>query len=100
MRNDLTKEELERRVSAALEVIVRYGSCDGSHHKDWVLDQAVRNLTGCPTVVMSSKFKNSLGEYPSFTGPGESEEYINLIKEACDGKDGPDTYSWDVGIPP
>jgi len=31
---------------------------------------------------------------------GESEEYVKLVKESCDGADGPDTYTWDVGIPP
>ena len=34
-----------RRARAAREVIDRYGSIDGAHHKQWVLDQAMRKLT-------------------------------------------------------
>jgi hypothetical protein len=30
----------------ALEIARRYGGIDGAHHKDWVIDQMVRALTG------------------------------------------------------
>lgn len=30
----------------ALDVIFQFGGIDGGHHKQWVLDQVVRHLTG------------------------------------------------------
>jgi len=60
----------------ALDIIMRYGGIDGGHHKQWVLDQVARVLT--------------------LTDDG----YAQWIKEAKDGEDGPETYSWDEGIAP
>lgn len=64
----------QEKIEKTIELIVQYGGFDGSHHKDWVLDQAVRILAG--------------------------DDYDTIVKEACNGEDGPDTYSWEVGIPP
>ena len=61
------------RVEEALDLIAEYGSIDGAHHKQWVLDQLVRILT------------------PHY------EAWV-MGQEA--GEDGPDTYYWDVGIAP
>ena len=63
-----------KRITKALEVALRYGGIDGDHHKDWVIDQMVRALTG--------------GDYDVF------------VKDAKQGEDGPETYLWDVGIAP
>jgi hypothetical protein len=57
-----------------LDLLVRYGQTDGAHHKAWVIDQAVRLLSG--------------------------EHYAALIAAAKDGEDGPETYGWEEGIPP
>jgi len=35
-----------KRIADALEMAMRYGGIDGSHHKSWVIDQMVRALTG------------------------------------------------------
>lgn len=64
----------KERIESALDVLTRYGQTDGAHHKTWVIDQAVRALTG--------------------------DGYAEHIRKACDGEDGPDTYGWDVGIAP
>lgn len=58
----------------AIEMAVRYGGIDGAHHKAWVIDQMVRILAG--------------------------SDYAQVVKDACDGEDGPDTYEWNVGIAP
>ena len=92
------KEEAQVRIAKALGIIVKYGSIDGAHHKDWVLDQAVRALTGCPMVTGTAK--DYKGQEYTFEEQGESEEYIDLVKEAKAGEDGPETYDWSVGIPP
>lgn len=47
---------------------------DGSHHKDWVIDQMVRVLAG--------------------------EEYEKIVVDAKSGEDGPESYEWNIGIAP
>lgn len=64
----------DKRIDAAIELAVRYGGIDGDHHKAWVIDQMIRLLAG--------------------------DNYEQLIIEAKDGEDGPNTYSWEVGIAP
>ena len=61
-------------VQDAIDVAVQYGGIDGGHHKDWVIDQMVRALAG--------------------------DDYERLVREAKDGADGPETYSWNEGIAP
>ena len=58
----------------ALRILIRYGGIDGEHHKDWVIDQAVRALAG--------------------------DYYDELIAVAKCGEDGPETYEWNEGIAP
>lgn len=91
-------KEAQRRLKKALDTIVRYGGFDGDHHKAWALDQAVRALTGCPMVKETVKGSDGK-DYPIET-QGESHEYLDLVRKACEGEDGPNTYDWDVGIPP
>lgn len=67
-------QDLQTRIDEAVAIIFRYGGCDGEHHKDWVLDQALRILLG--------------------------NSYESEVRAACAGDDGPDTYGWNEGIPP
>jgi hypothetical protein len=62
------------KIEAAIELAFQYGGIDGAHHKMWVIDQMLRILTG--------------------------DKYDALVRESCDGEDGPDTYGWDTGIAP
>ena len=98
---DEAAEEIERlrgAVANAVEIAIRYGGTDGEHHKAWVIDQIVRSLTHCPKVKTSAiDYKGNAYEYDRL---GESEEYTQLIADACDGVDGPETYSWDCGVAP
>ena len=34
----------EEKIQKAVTLIISYGEYDGAHHKDWVLDQALRCL--------------------------------------------------------
>jgi len=36
----------EQSINEALEIVEKYGSTDGAHHKQWVIDQMVRKLLG------------------------------------------------------
>lgn len=69
-------ECLVTMIGRALKVIAEDGSIDGSHHKQWVLDQVVHFLTG--------------------TG----ENYQKWITAHNTGPEGPNSYSWDIGIVP
>ena len=64
----------DERIEKAINLAVRYGGIDGEHHKAWVIDQMVRVLAG--------------------------DEYDEIVRDAKAGEDGPETYSWDVGIAP
>lgn len=63
-----------KKIEAAIDLISSFGGTAGSHHKDWVIDQVTRALTG--------------------------DGYDAFVASCCDGEDGPDTYSWEVGIAP
>jgi hypothetical protein len=67
---------LTERTDKAIQMAVSCGGIDGSHHKDWVIDQMVRILAG------------------------SDEQYQKIVADACDGEDGPKTYSWEEGIAP
>lgn len=89
-------------VYQAVQIATRYGMDDGAHHKMWVIDQMLRALTDCPIVEKIGISQREDGTHIEFSYQtyGESEEYKRLIAEACAGDDGPQTYSWSVGIAP
>jgi hypothetical protein len=64
----------QSRIDAALDIANRYGGIDGAHHKTWVIDQMVRALL--------------------------RDQYEHWVTHHCAGDNGPNTYSWDEGIPP
>ena len=72
------------RIAKALSLAVRFGGIDGAHHKDWVIDQMVRALTGC------------VGPF----GEVKSNDYLTLVEQACAGEEGQQTYCWAEGIAP
>jgi hypothetical protein len=86
------------KVAKALDFALRYGGIDGSHHKDWVIDQMVRALTECPNVI--SFGVDSRGQQYEYTVQGASPEYLKWVREARSGEDGPATYDWSIGVPP
>jgi len=65
------------KIEEALKLIFQYGGIDGNHHKQWVLDQVVRTLTG------------SEEEY---------QAWVKLYQEADENND--PQYMWDEGIAP
>jgi hypothetical protein len=67
-------ETIINSVEKAIKLAVDYGSIDGAHHKDWVIDQIVRALAG--------------------------DRYEDIVRDAKAGEDGPDTYEWNCGIAP
>ena len=80
-----TKERIEKALEFAKD-----GAYDGSHHKMWAIDQMVRSLTGCPIVEKDGI--DHKGRKYTFKGMGESQEYLDWIKNYENGEDGPNTY--------
>jgi hypothetical protein len=62
------------RRDMAIAMIQDVGDVDGAHHKQWLIDQVLRLLAG--------------------------PDYENVVREIMDGRDGPETFGWDVGIAP
>ena len=62
------------RIGKALAIAQDFAGVDGAHHKDWIIDQMVRALTG--------------------------KKYKAWVRQCRNGKDGPNTYEWDIGIAP
>lgn len=89
---------LKLRILAAADLAKNYGQVDGSHHKMWVIDQMVRALLDCPTVEKTKP--DCFGVPMTYEVTGTNAEYLEFVKEATEGEDGPDTYSWDIGIAP
>lgn len=64
----------------ALYFINEYGSIDGAHHKDWVIDQVVRILMNTPVVIKIGEWKNGTSEYRVSLGK-PSFEYLSMVKK-------------------
>lgn len=86
------------KIKKAVTLAVKYGGIQGDHHKAWVIDQMVRALTGCPMIEKDAIDCN--GTPYSFMDAGESQEYLEIVREAKIGEDGPETYTWETGIAP
>jgi len=88
----------DERIAKALDLANSYGGIDGAHHKMWVIDQMVRALTGVP----DEKFIGTdvHGHRYEYTAQTTNDEYAALVRNHRDGEDGPETYDWDIGIPP
>ena len=67
-------EAAERTLSDILDLVHRYGGTNESHHLRWVVDQVARLAAG--------------------------DRYAEWVRRQRAGEDGPDTYTWDEGIPP
>lgn len=84
---------MKERIAKALAYAIESGGTDGAHHKDWVIDQMVRALTGCPMVKKVGIDCNRI-EY-TYDVQGEGAEYTKLIEEMQ-----ADDHEWNVGIAP
>lgn len=67
----------ETRIARALWYIDQYGWIDGAHHKQWVLDQAVRALTGCPYEDCTRELDSD--QVITFSVQGKSAEYTEFL---------------------
>lgn len=83
-----TPASAEDRIAKALG-FAENGVYDGAHHKDWVIDQMVRALTGRPMVERSATDGN--GKPYTYDAQGENDDYRRFVH---------DNPGWDEGIAP
>lgn len=69
-------KNVEKLRDEAVDLILQYGMIDGSHHKQWVLDQVLR-------ILLDTEYDGVIETFNSFT-----DENNELYDE------------WDVGIAP
>ncbi len=73
--------------------IEMYGSIDGAHHKDWLIDQIARILKGAKVTIKQAKWSTGLTE-DRFTLEYPPKEYFEWVEEMG----GEENY--DCGIAP
>lgn len=85
----------------SLYFIERYGMIDGAHHKQWLLDQVVKILTGCEIQLGEASWEGGETEY-RFSIVGETDEYKAWVDSWLEyDEDGELMYSeWDNGVTP
>ena len=90
----------------AMWYIGSYGQIDGSHHKQWVLDQVARILKGTPVIVSerrwspNQEYPDGLVEFDANTAP-PSQEYLDWVVQMIgEDENGEPEYGYDEGISP
>lgn len=88
----------------AIYFIERYGQIDGSHHKQWVLDQVARILHGTPVIVKRASWDNGgarTSEYRVDTDTPSRNYNAWIVDMQGDiDENGEPEYGYDVGIAP
>ena len=85
----------------ALFYIKKYGGIDGAHHKDWVLDQVVRLLTGAVPKFSLRKWANGQEELTFDESEMTTPEYEAFVLEYEDrDENGEVQYEYNTGIAP
>ena len=97
-------EELAIKIRKALEVVLRYGDTGEEYHKQWMVDQMVRILMGCPTILVQYKHPRT-GKVHSYKRLGKSEEYRAFVRRFNEGNlptevVGVNERYWSEGIAP
>ena len=82
----------------ALMYVKMYGGIDGSHHKDWVLDQTARILLGTKVIVTRASWSNGQTEL-RYNLDEPTEAYNEWVKSVRYNKDGEDC-GYEIGIAP
>ena len=84
----------------AMYFIESYGQIDGSHHKQWTMDQVARVLKGTKINIKLAKWDNGEIEY-RINLEKPSKKYKEWIKNMLgDYIDGEYEYDYDEGVAP
>ena len=79
----------QQKLQAIDSLIICYGGIGGGHHMQWLLDQIVRIMCGCPLIETTDWY-------------GENDAYRAWVAdyESAGGSEDPGSYEWDKGIAP
>ena len=91
------RTDLAMRIAMALRK-AEYAHYDGDSRKLWVIDQMVRELTGCHAHLMETTDEYGSKYFYEVLTP--SKEYVDFVRAYRAGEDGPYTYDWSEGTPP
>lgn len=101
---DVSDQHEIGREEGALLFIDLYGGIDGSHHKDWVLDQVVRILHGAPITVKEARWTNRQAPGNGYIelrySVGTSDEYEQYVHDYQYGGGDELLYEYSTGIAP
>ena len=69
----------------SLYFIGMYGRIDGSHHKDWVMDQCARVLNGAQVEIKEAKWSNGFSEYRiNVLKPSQKyHDWVKMLGDDC-----------------
>lgn len=87
----------------ALKWLFEYAQIDGSHRKQWCLDQVTRILIGTKVIVQLAKWSDGTQEYRYWLESEPSDGYQKFIEEhRGEYNEHYDEYeyTWDTGIAP
>lgn len=70
-----------------------YGTVDGEHHKQWLIDAVARLSRGAPVTVKRARWEGGHQELRVSVGTSEGYEQWVSAREAAG-------YEWDTGIAP
>ena len=82
---------------------VMLGQYDGSHHKQWALDQIARVLNNTPVEVYKATWDDGTVEYRPQTAENTSKEYKSWVQDMLgeyDEENDEYEYSYDTGCCP
>ncbi len=85
-----------------LKYIESYGQIDGSHHKQWILDQIARIIHNTPITIKLAKWSKGTKEYYIYGTDAPSKEYLDWVEEMkeYDAENDEYVYGYDEGIAP
>lgn len=79
------------------EYIQMYGGIDGSHHKDWVMDQCIRIWSGSEVIVKEARWQDGEKSHKEFRIKidNPTEKYKKLVEDIEN-----EGWEWKCGIAP
>lgn len=99
---DKSPEDMDEteRIAAALDLAHDFSHNDGEDHKQWIIDQMVRVLTGSPIVKSAIYAGSENGKRYTVDTLGESKAYKAFVKDYNDNEDDGSYLVWDTGAAP
>jgi len=76
-----------------------YGQIDGSHHKQWLIDQVAQICNGVEIIIKQASWSNGQTEWRISLGD-ENDPYKKWVHQMKVNEDGEEEYDYDTGVAP